>query len=815
MTTLLITLVFAWLLVKLQIFRPPRGQLNCGIFGFSGARPVDVTKLKWLAAENQSRGTDSTGVYGNHIFKEMGPAKSVITMPGFNAAIKGAYVVQGHARAASAGYSISKDNAHPFHYGFKDDSNNTEWAAEVVGAHNGFVIPEMVKHHQEVFGFKKEFSVDSQIIFAALAKTGDIKSISQIEGGMAISFQILSDNPNKLYLYRRQETRPLHIGEASDGLYYSSLEDPLNYIGCRSVWECLPNMLYTLENGEVVDIYRMPDPLLKSLAVNVSRGTWRQGLPHVELDALPKSATSRAMLPAYSGGTHQTNKFQRDFGFGNSRGFTQNKQNVTDRVATEYKNKTSLDTKFNMLVNNLSEEISKYCPVVLEPSTTTSFEHDHLSSCALVVHLVNQVNNKGLPAWLVLADGDTELAGITSGNGTTLIKVPVGKCSQDIRFLAYAPVEEYGPFEFTFRPEATRVVEVTLSIPFLKKGRKKEEITNTIIEHDNSENGDGTGQSSCSLPISFPEPSGLHVNREGDDRRLLPGCSTQISGGHSGQQTIGVLAKSDPYGTAIPETDTIIGFGPMLNERIKNTLPRLNERERQTLVGISLATDDYSCYKHYKDMPMSIVKWAQELPERGQWLSYYERNHIAVLKVSELIMDATRLMQRDRFIQQTWFPFWVYVELLLRDFFHDYVRNSFPYASVSVMNRVMFYPSAAIKSGSVTAEVKKKTEENNLSLESKTGAVLPYLIYTAFLNWLNDVNKISDMTDDKIKKIERHNQNLSDHIVNLTALLSEEEENSNLTLYQREVIMGARNLLKIEREDLQDYMEACRSIYKT
>ncbi len=288
----LISIFIAWLLIKLEIFKPPRNQLACGIFGFSGSRPVDLTKLRWLAAENQIRGIDSTGVFGNHLFKEKGPAKVVMLMPGFVAATKGAHTIQGHTRSASAGFAVTKENAHPFHYGYKDRNDDEKWSAEVVGAHNGFIIPEMLRYHEESLGFKKYFSVDSQLIFAALAKTGDVNTISQLEGGMAISFQILSHNPNRLYLYKREQTRPLFIGEASDGLYYSSLEDSLQYIGCRSTWELNPNQLYTLEGGEIIDVYKMPSPVLKSLAANVTRASWRAGVPHAELNALPVNVSS-------------------------------------------------------------------------------------------------------------------------------------------------------------------------------------------------------------------------------------------------------------------------------------------------------------------------------------------------------------------------------------------------------------------------------------------------------------------------------------------------------------------------------------------
>src|SRR5262245_49355976 len=108
----------------------------CGIFGFSGPRAVDETKIRLLAIENMTRGRDSTGVYGNHLYKEIGDAKDFILKEGFRAAIKGSKTVGGHTRAGTSG-GKTKPNAHPFAYG-----HNTDWLT--VGAHNGFVVPQML-----------------------------------------------------------------------------------------------------------------------------------------------------------------------------------------------------------------------------------------------------------------------------------------------------------------------------------------------------------------------------------------------------------------------------------------------------------------------------------------------------------------------------------------------------------------------------------------------------------------------------------------------------------------------------------------------
>jgi glutamine phosphoribosylpyrophosphate amidotransferase len=110
----------------------------CGICGFSGPRAVDKTKMRWLLVENQSRGTDSTGVYGNHLFKDNVMAKVFIQSYDFNRAIQGAHTVIGHTRLGTYG-AKTKENSHPFIYSAGDDD---KWA--IVGAHNGFVIQQII-----------------------------------------------------------------------------------------------------------------------------------------------------------------------------------------------------------------------------------------------------------------------------------------------------------------------------------------------------------------------------------------------------------------------------------------------------------------------------------------------------------------------------------------------------------------------------------------------------------------------------------------------------------------------------------------------
>jgi len=117
--------------------------------------------------------------------------------------------------------------------------------------------------------------------------------------------------------------------------------------------------------------------------------------------------------------------------------------------------------------------------------------------------------------------------------------------------------------------------------------------------------------------------------------------------------------------------------------------------------------------------------------------------------------------------------------------------------------------------------VKVKKKENSLSLAANSPKgpsvyTLPYVTLTVFLNWLIDVNKLSDMTDEKIKSLQKLQDEVAAFTVQLNEILHEDTGTSyTLPIQHKNKLIGLRNFLRLQRDDIETYIEQCRSIYKT
>lgn len=231
----------------------------CGIFGYSGKKPVNLAKMKLLGVYNVSRGRNSCGYYYNgelrHGVGKQSEWTDFITdgMLVDAKAGKGGRVFIGHTRAATVG-AHTIENAHPF----KVDN--------YVQAHNGTL--ENAFELCEKYGIdhkKEKINVDSLGLAHLIKKQG--WGVLDEYVGYAALLMHFENEPNSIYVYHGASKtepgkgdfieRPLFYMEGKDEIYFSSLEDSL--LAIRDVITQEPisltcNKVYKFTNGVLDEI---------------------------------------------------------------------------------------------------------------------------------------------------------------------------------------------------------------------------------------------------------------------------------------------------------------------------------------------------------------------------------------------------------------------------------------------------------------------------------------------------------------------------------------------------------------------------------
>lgn len=209
----------------------------CGLVGIAGNLAYkDEKAMKRLLLLDFFRGVDSTGLAAiRHSNKEALIAKlpshplDLFEMPKFKSALNGqaSSVFIGHNRAATKG-AVNNYNAHPFTFG------------HITGAHNGtldhFAFTDLKKE------LKIDYPVDSQAIFAAIAKMGIKDTMAIITGAWSL---VWYDSQDDTLNFLRNKERPL---------WYAFTKE-FDRIFWASEWPMIDGAVKLADHGQQYDLY--------------------------------------------------------------------------------------------------------------------------------------------------------------------------------------------------------------------------------------------------------------------------------------------------------------------------------------------------------------------------------------------------------------------------------------------------------------------------------------------------------------------------------------------------------------------------------
>lgn len=247
--------------VIISIFGDSKNKyFACGLIGFvpKKKQEANLNWVKLIMSYNVVRGIDSCGIYINEEFckgvKDQADIRVLISeIPLVYDSNSKNKIIIAHTRKSTRGKN-EINNCHPF------IETNKE-GRSIILAHNGTItnINDLAKKYNVD---TSDIEVDSNILARIIINHGyDV--LGEYQGGAALLFTY-SDEPNVMYCFKgaskeyyhqkdKSDERPLYIMSNNDGVYLSSLSEPLD--ACSDlgldVFTVQPNSVIRIENNKL------------------------------------------------------------------------------------------------------------------------------------------------------------------------------------------------------------------------------------------------------------------------------------------------------------------------------------------------------------------------------------------------------------------------------------------------------------------------------------------------------------------------------------------------------------------------------------
>lgn len=223
----------------------------CGIVGGQSLKQIDKETIKLLFLLAEERGGHATGFTDQWwVQKDAIGAEKFVIKHNWNAVgenNKG--VIKsfiGHTRYATIGDKDKKENAHPWNF------------KKVLGVHNGSIYNHKELQQEENINRpdseQLDFSVDSEFLYWMINTYGLKRTLPKLVGKVGLAYWDKRGSDRKdwiLNLYRFD--RPLSYGYRDGQLFYGSMSDYLETIGCEDIEELKENYLYQFDaNGKLL-----------------------------------------------------------------------------------------------------------------------------------------------------------------------------------------------------------------------------------------------------------------------------------------------------------------------------------------------------------------------------------------------------------------------------------------------------------------------------------------------------------------------------------------------------------------------------------